>query len=153
MFSVLCSISIHTYAVMGVNTALIQAALLSRARVYTIVPARIEARIDMIKGNFKLELLPVQGVNKIASALYVLFCPFKATKNQQTLNFFLKCFCLFSKSVETLAVARNVEELAAAKFTPIIPPEVAAQRSSKAWSSKISSMASSLTGEMVRLMH
>lgn len=63
----------HTYAVMGVNTALIQAALLSRARIHTILPAKIEARIDMIKGNFKLQLLPVQGVSKIASALCVLF--------------------------------------------------------------------------------
>lgn len=63
----------HTYAVMGVNTALIQAALLSRARIHTILPAKIEARIDMIKGNFKLQLLPVQGVNKIASALCVPF--------------------------------------------------------------------------------
>lgn len=73
LFSVLCSVSMHTYAVMGVNTALIQAALLSRARIHTILPAKIEARIDMIKGNFKLQLLPVQGVNKIASALCVLF--------------------------------------------------------------------------------
>lgn len=63
----------HTYAVMGVNTALIQASLLSRARVYTIVPAKMEARIDMIKGNFKIDILPVSGVNKIASAMYVLF--------------------------------------------------------------------------------
>ena len=59
----------HTYAVMGVNTAFIQAYLLSRARVHTIVPAKVELRIDMIKGNFKLELLPVKGVDKIASAM------------------------------------------------------------------------------------
>lgn len=68
-----CSLSMHTYAVMGVNTAFIQAALLSRAKVYTIVPAKLEARLDMIKGNFKLQLLPVQGVTKIASAVYVSF--------------------------------------------------------------------------------
>lgn len=74
VFSVPCSVSMHTYAVMGVNTAFIQAALLSRARVYTVVPARMEARIDMIKGNFKLQFLPVQGIDKIASAMYVLFC-------------------------------------------------------------------------------
>lgn len=58
---------------MGVNTAFIQAALLSRARVHTIVPARMEARIDMIKGNFKLEFLPVKDADKIAVALYVLY--------------------------------------------------------------------------------
>ncbi|XP_060889626.1 vitellogenin 2 [Labrus mixtus] len=92
------SVSLHTYAVMGVNTALIQAALLSRAEVHAIIPAKIEARIDIIKGNFKLQLLPVQGIDKVASAL-----------------------------VETFAVARNVEDLAAAKFTPMIPAEVPAQ--------------------------
>ena len=63
----------YTYAVMGVNTAFIQASLLSRARVHTIVPAKMEARVDMIKGNLKLHFLPVQGIDKIASALYVLF--------------------------------------------------------------------------------
>lgn len=61
----------HTYAVMGVNTAFIQAALLSRARVHTIVPAKIEARVDLIKGNFKLQFLPVDSIDTIASALYV----------------------------------------------------------------------------------
>uniref|UniRef100_A0A8D3DWI1 Vitellogenin domain-containing protein n=1 Tax=Scophthalmus maximus TaxID=52904 RepID=A0A8D3DWI1_SCOMX len=88
------SVSMHTYAVMGVNTALIQAALLSRARVHTIVPAKMEARIDMVKGNFKLQVLPVQGIDKIASAI-----------------------------VETFAVARNVEDLTAAKITPMIPAQ------------------------------
>lgn len=60
----------HTYAVMGVNTAFAQAAVVSRAKVHTILPAKFEARLDMIKGNFKFDLLPVQGINKIASALY-----------------------------------------------------------------------------------
>ncbi|GLD50052.1 vitellogenin-2-like protein [Lates japonicus] len=111
------SVSMHTYAVMGVNTALIQAALLSRARVHTIIPAKMEARIDMIKGNFKLQFLPVQGIDKIASAL-----------------------------VETFAVARNVEDLTAAKITPMIPAEAAAQLSRETFSSKISRMTSSLAG-------
>ncbi|XP_042372245.1 vitellogenin-2-like [Plectropomus leopardus] len=113
------SVSMHTYAVMGVNTAFIQAALLSRARVHTIVPAKVEAKIDMIKGNFKLQLLPVQGIDKIASAI-----------------------------VETFAVARNVEDLAAAKFTPMIPAEVTERLSRESFSSKISRMASSLVGGM-----
>nr|XP_061832120.1 vitellogenin-2-like isoform X2 [Nerophis lumbriciformis] len=106
------SVSMHTYAVMGVNTALIQAAVVSRARVNTIVPARIEARMDMIKGNFKLEFLPVQGINKIASVL-----------------------------VDTYAVARNVEDLAAAKITPLIPVELTSPVSRKS----SSRMASTLT--------
>ncbi|XP_073332773.1 vitellogenin-2-like [Pagrus major] len=113
------SVSMHTYAVMGVNTALIQAALMSRARVHTIVPAKMEARIDMIKGNFKLQFLPVQGIDKIANAL-----------------------------VETFAVARNVEDLAAAKMTPMIPAEVATQLSREIFTSKISRMSSSLVGDM-----
>ncbi|XP_071386638.1 vitellogenin-2-like isoform X4 [Centroberyx affinis] len=104
------SVSMYTYAVMGVNTALIQAALMSRARVHTIVPAKMEARLDMIKGNFKIQALPVQGVDKIASAL-----------------------------VETLAIARNVEDLAAAKITPMIPAEVATQLSREIFTSKITS--------------
>ncbi|XP_071386636.1 vitellogenin-2-like isoform X2 [Centroberyx affinis] len=111
------SVSMYTYAVMGVNTALIQAALMSRARVHTIVPAKMEARLDMIKGNFKIQALPVQGVDKIASAL-----------------------------VETLAIARNVEDLAAAKITPMIPAEVATQLSREIFTSKITSkIASSLS--------
>ncbi|XP_018528704.1 vitellogenin-2 [Lates calcarifer] len=111
------SVSMHTYAVMGVNTAFIQAALLSRARVHTVIPAKMEARIDMINGNFKLQFLPVQGIDKIASAL-----------------------------VETFAVARNVEDLTAAKITPMIPAEVAAQLSRETFSSKISRMTSSRAG-------
>lgn len=68
MLSLFCSVSFHTYAVMGVNTAFIQAAVLSRAKVYTVLPAKIQAKINMDKGNFKFELLPVQGIDKIASA-------------------------------------------------------------------------------------
>ncbi|XP_039985633.1 vitellogenin-2-like [Xiphias gladius] len=113
------SVSMHTYAVMGVNTAYIQANLLSRAKVHTIIPAKMEARIDMTKGNFKLHFLPVQGVNKIASAL-----------------------------VETFAVARNVEDLTAAKITPMIPAEAVVQLSRETHSSRISRMASSLAGGM-----
>uniref|UniRef100_A0A8D0ASY0 Vitellogenin-2-like n=1 Tax=Sander lucioperca TaxID=283035 RepID=A0A8D0ASY0_SANLU len=109
------SVSMHTYAVMGVNTAFVQAALMSRARVHTIVPAKMEARIDMIKGNFKLQLLPVQGIDKIATVF-----------------------------VDTFAVARNVEDLAAAKITPVVPEEFTAQTSRETFSSKISSFASSL---------
>ncbi|KAG7217480.1 hypothetical protein INR49_021405 [Caranx melampygus] len=113
------SVSMYTYAVMGVNTAFLQAALVSRARVHTIVPAKMEARIDMIKGNFKLQFLPVQGVDKIASAL-----------------------------VDTLAVARNVEDLTAAKITPVIPAAAAVQLSTETFTSKASRLASTLAGGM-----
>ncbi|XP_061152871.1 vitellogenin 2 [Syngnathus typhle] len=92
------SVSMHTYAVMGVNTPMAQAVVVSRAKVHTIVPAKMEARLDMIKGNFKLDFLPVPGVNKIASVL-----------------------------IDTYAVARNVEDLAAAKITPMIPADYSPQ--------------------------
>ncbi|KAK5907202.1 hypothetical protein CesoFtcFv8_005079 [Champsocephalus esox] len=108
------SVSIHTYAVIGVNTALIQAGLLLTARVHTIVPAKVELRSDMSKGNFKLELLPVQGIDKIASVM-----------------------------VETVAVTRNVGDLPVTKVTQIIPVKLG-QESSETFSSKISKMASSL---------
>lgn len=62
----------HTYAVMGVNTAWIQASLMMRVRVHSTVPAKIEARIDILKGNFKIELLPIKTTTKIFSAAYVL---------------------------------------------------------------------------------
>ena len=67
------SVSMYTYAVMGVNTALIQAAIMSIAKIHTIVPAKVEARVDFIKGNFKIQALPVQGLNKITAATYVIF--------------------------------------------------------------------------------
>uniref|UniRef100_A0A8C3AN36 Phosvitin n=1 Tax=Cyclopterus lumpus TaxID=8103 RepID=A0A8C3AN36_CYCLU len=98
---VLCSVSMHTYAVMGVNTALIQASLMLRARVHATAPAKLEARIDIMKGNFKLQILPITGVTKIVSAL-----------------------------VDTFAVARNVENLSNAKYTPIIPAALESQSAS-----------------------
>ncbi|XP_029286236.1 vitellogenin-2-like [Cottoperca gobio] len=107
------SVSIHTYAVMGVNTAFIQAALVSRARIQTILPAKIEARMDMIDGNFNLQLLPVKNINKIASVI-----------------------------VDTYAVARNVEDLAAAKITQMIPSELIPQNSKSSISSKFSKITS-----------
>ena len=48
----------------------------------------------------------------------------------------------FSNSVETLAVARNIEDLAAAKITPIIPDKVLQPISREILKSKIASSAS-----------
>ncbi|KAI4828435.1 hypothetical protein KUCAC02_022529 [Chaenocephalus aceratus] len=108
------SVSMHTYAVMGVNTAFIQAFMLLRARVHTIVPAKVSLRIDTTKGYLKLELLPVQGMDKIVLGKF-----------------------------DTFAVTRNVEDLSAANMLPIIPDKLD-QESSETFSSKISKMASSL---------
>ncbi|XP_074524846.1 vitellogenin-1-like isoform X3 [Halichoeres trimaculatus] len=89
------SIATNTFAVMGVNTAFIQSTLLSRAKLNSIVPAKIVARLDINEGNFKIEALPVAVPEEIAAV-----------------------------HVETLAVTRNIEDLAAEKFTPIIPTKI-----------------------------
>lgn len=73
MFSIYCSVSLHTYAVMGVNTAFIQAAMMTKAQVYTALPAKVQVKMNILKGHFKFDFVPVEGVDKIASALYVLF--------------------------------------------------------------------------------
>ncbi|KAM9831430.1 vitellogenin 2 [Neosynchiropus ocellatus] len=96
------SVSMQTYAVMGINTAWFQASLMSRTKVYSNIPAKIEARFDMIKGNFKFEFLPIPGADKLASAL-----------------------------VDTFAIATNVEDLGTPIITPMIPDKVATQVSSK----------------------
>uniref|UniRef100_A0A3Q4BUV4 Uncharacterized protein n=1 Tax=Mola mola TaxID=94237 RepID=A0A3Q4BUV4_MOLML len=89
------SIALNTFAVMGVNTAMVQAAMLSRAKFNSIVPANIAARIDINEGIFKIEALPVSVPEDIAAV-----------------------------HVETFAVARNTEDLTPARITPIIPAKV-----------------------------
>ncbi|MED6284428.1 Vitellogenin-2, partial [Characodon lateralis] len=88
------SVSLHTYAVMGVNNPFIQATVMSRAKVHTVIPKKMEARFDVVKGYFNYQFLPVEGVKTIASAL-----------------------------LETVAIARDVEDLEAAKITPVLPFE------------------------------
>nr|AWI62945.1 VtgAa [Scophthalmus maximus] len=106
------SIAVNTFAVMGINTAVVQAALLSRAKLNSILPAKIAARFDMNEGHFKIEALPVSVPENIAAV-----------------------------HVETFAVARNIEDLAAARFTPIIPAMVMQPISREILRSKISSSA------------
>uniref|UniRef100_A0A4W6FAN6 Uncharacterized protein n=1 Tax=Lates calcarifer TaxID=8187 RepID=A0A4W6FAN6_LATCA len=88
------SVVVNTFAVMGVNTAILQAALVSRAKLNSILPAKIAARLDITEGHFKIEALPVSVPEHIAAV------------------------------VETLAVARNIEDLAAPRITPIISAQV-----------------------------
>ncbi|XP_076009564.1 vitellogenin-2-like [Genypterus blacodes] len=117
------SIALNTYAVMGVNTVLAQAILMTKAEVHAIVPAKVDIKLDLIKNNFKLELLPVPVTDKIASV-----------------------------AVETFAIARNVEDLASPKITPLVPARAAVasgQLSRESLSSKLTStIASSLEGGM-----
>lgn len=61
------SIAVNTFAVMGINTAVVQAALLSRAKLNSILPAKIAARFDMNEGHFKIEALPVSVPENIAA--------------------------------------------------------------------------------------
>nr|XP_043900018.1 vitellogenin-like [Solea senegalensis] len=110
------SVAVNTFAVMGVNTAVLQAALLTRAKLNSILPARISARLDINEGNFKVVILPVSVPEEVASV-----------------------------HVETFAVARNIEDLAAAKITPLIPAKVLEPLSSQILTSKITSASDSLT--------
>ncbi|GLD50056.1 vitellogenin-like isoform X1 [Lates japonicus] len=106
------SVVVNTFAVMGVNTAILQAALVSRAKLNSILPAKIAARLDITEGHFKIEALPVSVPEHIAAV-----------------------------HVETLAVARNIEDLAAPRITPIIPAKVLQPISREILTSKIVSSA------------
>lgn len=54
-----CSVAVNTFAVMGVNTAMFQAAVVSRGKFSSIMPAKIAARFNLANGNIKIEALPV----------------------------------------------------------------------------------------------
>ncbi|XP_051977952.1 vitellogenin-like [Xyrauchen texanus] len=96
------SIALQTFAVMGVNTALIQAAVMAKGKIRTIVPGKVSARADILKGNYKVEALPVEVPEHIA-----------------TLSF------------ETLAVVRNIEDPSAERIVSLVP-ELSMQKTSYA---------------------
>ncbi|KAM9385805.1 vitellogenin-2-like [Pholidichthys leucotaenia] len=112
------SFSMQSYVTVGINTPFIQAALTTKAKVQTAIPAQIKAKIDIAKGKFKVEFLSAQGIDKLASA-----------------------------HVETFAVVRNSEDSAAVKKTPVIPPE-ALRQLSIGTSARLSRIASTMTGGM-----
>ncbi|XP_018528706.1 vitellogenin-like isoform X2 [Lates calcarifer] len=115
------SVVVNTFAVMGVNTAILQAALVSRAKLNSILPAKIAARLDITEGHFKIEALPVSVPEHIAAV-----------------------------HVETLAVARNIEDLAAPRITPIISAQVLQSSISREiLTSKIVSSAASRSSETI----
>ncbi|XP_052445688.1 vitellogenin-like [Carassius gibelio] len=93
------SIALQTFAVMGVNTALIQAAVMARGKIRTIAPGKIAARADILKGYYKVEALPVEVPEHIADL-----------------------------SLETHAVVRNIEEPSAERIVPLVS-ELAVQNS------------------------
>ena len=54
---------------MGINSAMIQAAVLTRGKVNALVPAKIAARLDITEGNFKIEALPITAPEYIGTLL------------------------------------------------------------------------------------
>ncbi|KAF4097788.1 hypothetical protein G5714_021796 [Onychostoma macrolepis] len=93
------SIALQTFAVMGVNTALIQAAVMMRGKMHTIAPGKVAVRVDILKGIYKVEALPVEVPEHIADV-----------------------------SFETFAVVRNIEAPTAERTVPLVP-EVFGQNS------------------------
>ncbi|XP_070817970.1 vitellogenin-1-like isoform X2 [Chaetodon trifascialis] len=118
------SIAVNTFAVMGVNTAILQAALLSRAKLNSIVPAKIATRLDITEGHFKIEVLPVSVPEHVAAV-----------------------------HVETFAVARNIEDLSAAKITPLIPAKVFEPISREILTSKFASSAAASLSNSAEIIH
>ncbi|XP_075341558.1 vitellogenin-1-like [Odontesthes bonariensis] len=104
------SFAMNTYAVMGVNTAILQAALVSRARINYTGPAKITARLNIKEGDFKIEVLPVPLPENVTSV-----------------------------NIETFAVARDIEDPAAEIITPLIPKKDLPSISSKVSSMIVSS--------------
>nr|AIY22508.1 vitellogenin [Rhodeus uyekii] len=103
------SVALHTFAAMGVNTALIQAAVMAKGQLRTVAPVKVSARADISNGNYKVEALPVEVPDHIAAM-----------------------------SFETFAVVRNIEEPTAQRTVPLVP-EIGMQNSqtpANDWSSE-----------------
>ncbi|RXM97975.1 Vitellogenin [Acipenser ruthenus] len=88
------SIAMHTIAVMGINTHVIQTGVELHAKARTTVPMKFTAKIDLKENNFKIESEPCQQETEVMSL-----------------------------SAQAFAVSRNVEDLDAAKKTPLLPEE------------------------------
>lgn len=61
------SAAVNAFAVMAINTAILQAGIVSRVKLNSIVPAKIAVRLDVSRGNFKIEALPVSLPENIAA--------------------------------------------------------------------------------------
>nr|UPC69856.1 vitellogenin Ao1 [Opsariichthys bidens] len=104
------SVALQTFAVMGVNTALIQAAVTAKGKIHVNAPGKVVARADILKGNFKVELLPVEVPGHIAAV-----------------------------SFETFAVVRNIENPTSERIVPLVP-EVSQQKSQTSYDDSSSEM-------------
>ena len=61
------SIALNTFAVMGINALLLQANVMSRAKLDSMLPAKITAGLNIKEGHFKMEALPVSVPEYIAN--------------------------------------------------------------------------------------
>lgn len=68
MFCFAFSVAIQTFGVFGVNTALIQAAVVARGKLHTVLPGKVALRADLPKGSVKLEVLPAAVPDYIVDA-------------------------------------------------------------------------------------
>ncbi|KAI7791431.1 putative vitellogenin [Triplophysa rosa] len=92
------NLALQKFAVMGVNTAFIQAAVMARVKTHIILPGKIAARVDILKGNYKVEALPVEAPEHLAN----VSVPFFWTDL-------------------TLTVIRNIEDPTAERIVPLVP--------------------------------
>ncbi|KAL2090118.1 hypothetical protein ACEWY4_014806 [Coilia grayii] len=119
------SIAGQNFVVMGVNTAFIQAAIMARAGVVTVLPARLAARANIPELNFKFKVLPVEIPEHIAVVRW-----------------------------ETFAIARNIKDLARERIIPMVPVIAAAERVSKEiFNSKLSASLASSMARSSQLIH
>uniref|UniRef100_A0A8C1M8D2 Si:dkey-4c23.3 n=1 Tax=Cyprinus carpio TaxID=7962 RepID=A0A8C1M8D2_CYPCA len=102
------SITLQTFAVMGLNTGFIQAASMAKGKIHTFLPLKVEAKFDITKANFKIKAFP------IVLPVHALTARF-----------------------ETLAAAGNIKALNAERITPIVPETVVLKHSQEAYTSMI----------------
>uniref|UniRef100_A0A673KR31 Vitellogenin-like n=1 Tax=Sinocyclocheilus rhinocerous TaxID=307959 RepID=A0A673KR31_9TELE len=103
------SITLQTFAVMGLNTGFIQAASMAKGKTHTFLPLKVEAKFDITKANFKIKGFP------IVLPVHALTARF-----------------------ETLAAAGNIKAVNAERITPIVPETVVLKHSQEAYTSMIS---------------
>ncbi|KAG2461597.1 VIT protein, partial [Polypterus senegalus] len=91
------SVGVHTVAMMGINTHAVQSGVELYTKAHTIVPMKFTAKIDMKENNFKISSEPCQQETE-----------------------------LISVRSQAYAVSRNIEDLDAAKETPVLPDDAEA---------------------------
>uniref|UniRef100_A0A672N3S3 Si:dkey-4c23.3 n=1 Tax=Sinocyclocheilus grahami TaxID=75366 RepID=A0A672N3S3_SINGR len=103
------SITLQTFAVMGMNTGFIQAASIAKGKIHTFLPLKVEAKFDITKANFKIKGFP------IVLPVHALTARF-----------------------ETLAATGNIKAVNAERITPIVPETAVLKHSQEAYTSMIS---------------